>query len=358
MQPYRPVKAHLAVLFLALALPACRDRSERSSVTDEAAATAPKTVADAPPEVAGSEEDDEPDYVPAEHKSGAARWKDTIVYVDGQPRGALTFGELPVPLEPTWVEEESPREIRPNSDDPGFVMVKKRRYRFTDYLQAIGVEVSAIKALHIYGPKFTESIIASGALLRSKQGKGLLFRFASEVGGKTIPVVPPNFGNGRSPDKISSVMVYVKRTPPKLVEHDGFYLDGEKVAGVPYYGEPLRGGVRVYLDNRMVAVIKRQELKPEAAEKLADGSLRWKLAEFLADAGVDLTGVTQAWVVRDERRQEVLEAAELANATFEAAPQAHGEVLFGAQKLRAQAIALHHKPLTRADLPVVLPDEE
>ena len=38
----------------------------------------------------------------------------------------------------------------------------------------------------------------------------------------------------------------------------------------------------MYLDNRIVAVIKRQELKTEAAEKLPDGSLRWKLAEFLA----------------------------------------------------------------------------
>jgi hypothetical protein len=350
------------ILLLLLALSACRDRHDPSAATAAAASDTAKVATADPPDGDGSaaaaDPDDEPDYVPAEHKSGSARWKDTIVYVDGQPRGALTFGELPVPLAPTWVEEESPREIRPNSNDPGFVMVKRRRYRFTDYLAAIGVDVAAIKALHIYGPKFTDSVVTSGTELRSKAGAGLLFRFGSEVGGKSIPVVPEAFGNGRSPDKISSVMVYVKRAPPKLVPQDGFYLDGEKIVGVPYYGEPLRGGVRVYLDNRIVAVIKRQELKAEAAEKLPDGTLRWKLADFLAGAGVDLAGVTQAWVIRDERRQEVLDGAQLATATFEAAPQAHGEVLFGDQKLRAQAIALHHKAIRREDLPTILPDEE
>ena len=33
-----------------------------------------------------------------------ARWKDTGVYLDGQPIGFLTFGELPIALKPNWVE--------------------------------------------------------------------------------------------------------------------------------------------------------------------------------------------------------------------------------------------------------------
>lgn len=300
----------------------------------------------------------DPDYVPAEHKSGAAKWKDTVVYVDGQPRGVLSFGELPVPLEPAWHEEKANAEIRPNSNDPGFVMVKKRRYRFTDYLKAIGVDVAAVKAIHIYGPKFTDSIVATGAQLRSKAGAELTFRFGGETGGKALPSAPMGFGNGRSPDKVSSVMVYIKRKPPTLIPQKGYFLDGKKVEGVPYYGEPLRGGVRIYLDNQIVATIKRQELKPEMAEKLPDGTLRWKLHDFLKAQGIDDTGVTQAWVIRDERRQETLSDAELAGVTFEAAPQAHGEVVIGTGKLRAQALALHRKPVTKADLPVILPEEE
>lgn len=380
------VKHLVPVLLLALGGAGCRDRAEPSAarLVDPKAAAAPPgaaaepkaAVVDSATPAAGArpeetddigvkekEEDDpiaaaqNPDYVPAEHKSGASRWKDTVVYVDGQPRGVLTFGELPVPLEPAWVPEQKPAEIRPGSNDPGFTWTKKRRYRFTDYLKAIGVDVAKVQAIHIYGPKFTDSIVATGKQLRSKAGQELTFRFGADVGGKAIPSALEGFGNGRSPDKISSVMVYIKRKPPTLIPNDGFYLDGEKVVGVPYYGEPLRGGVRVYLDNALVAVIKRQELKPEMAEKLPDGTLRWKLHDFLKSVGVDDKGVTQAWVIRDERREEQLPAAEVAAATFEAASQAHGEILLGVEKYRAQAIALHRKPVTKADLPVILDDE-
>lgn len=298
-----------------------------------------------------------PDYVPAEYKSGAARWKDIIVYVDGRPRGALTFGELPVPLPVHWIEEKGSAEMD-SPDDPGFKIVKRRRYRFVDYLPAIGVNLKQVKAIHIYGPKFTDSIIATGDELRSKAGRELLFRFGGEVQGKALPHAPEGFGNGRTPDKISSVMVYVKRQPPTLVPNDGYYLDGQKVVGVPYYGEPLRGGVRVYLDNAMVAVIKRQELAPEKAETLPDGSLRWKLADFLAGAGISLDGVQQGWIIHNDRRTQKLTHDELASSTFEASPQAKGEVLLGADKLRAQAIALHSKPIAEADIAKPLPDEE
>ena len=361
MQPPGPVRIEvkpslLILLTLSLAgacaVAGCHD--------DKAPAPAPAptpvvpavaSTAAAPPAAAS-------DYVPAEFKSGAARWKDIIVYVDGRPRGALSFGELPVPLEVVWEEERSSAEVRPNSDDPGFVVVRKRRYRFVDYLKAIGVDVKAVKGIAVYGPKFTDSIVATGDELRSKAGRELKFRFGGDVQGKALPMAAEGFGNGRTPDKISSVMVYVKRPPPTLVPNDGFYLDGAKVTGVPYYGEPLRGGVRVYLDNAMVAVIKRQELKPEAAEKLPDGSLRWKLSEFLTSAGVNLTGVKQGWIIRDDRRQDQLSQEDLLTATFEASPQAKGEVLLGKNKLRAQAIALHTHPITEADIPKILPDEE
>src|SRR5690606_16084576 len=52
----------------------------------------------------GDQEDAE--WVPAEHKKGAARWKDVGVYVDGKPISFLTFGELPITLQPTWVKDK------------------------------------------------------------------------------------------------------------------------------------------------------------------------------------------------------------------------------------------------------------
>lgn len=354
MQSGAPVRTNASPFLLLAAavalIGACRD--EPTEATRHAPAVAAKVAETATPPSPSS------DYVPAEFKTGAARWKDTMVYVDGRPRGALSFGELPIPLPVAWLEERSSAEIRPNSNDPGFVIIKKRRYRFIDYLAAIGVDVKAVKAIHIYGPKLTDSIVATGDELRSKAGQELTFRFGGDVQGKALPHAPEGFGNGRTPDKISSVMVYVKRKPPTLIPGDGYYLDGAKVTGVPYYGEPLRGGVRIYRDNQLVAVIKRQELSPEAAEQLPDGSLRWKLPEFLSSVGVSLDGVTQGWIIRDDRRKDELSAADLASATFEASPQAKGEVLLNPGRLRAQAIALHTKPISSDDIPKPLPDEE
>lgn len=342
------VKRLAFTLFFLLA--ACGGERDSSAPLPVPAAKAVEQALPPPPS-------DAPDYVPAEFKTGAARWKDTIVYVDGRPRGVLTFGELPVPLPVYWAEEKTSAEMD-SPDDPGYVIVKRRRYRFVDYLPAIGVDLKQVKALHIYGPKVTDSLVATGEELRSKAGREVLFRFGGEVLGKALPNAPEDFGNGRTPDKISAVMVYLKRRPPTLVPNDGFFLDGEEVIGVPYYGEPLRGGVRVYLDNAMVAVIKRQELAAEKAETLPDGTLRWKLAEFLAGAGVSLDGVQQGWIIYNDRRTLALGHDELASSTFEASPQAKGEVVLGAGKLRAQAIALHTKPISEADLPKPLPYEE
>src|SRR5262245_42357559 len=52
--------------------------------------------------VKGDQQDSE--WVPAEFKSGAARWKDVGVYLDGKPISFLTFGELPITLKPIWLK--------------------------------------------------------------------------------------------------------------------------------------------------------------------------------------------------------------------------------------------------------------
>ena len=57
------------------------------------------------------------DYVPAEFKLGASRWKDTGLYVDGKAFGILVFGELPAALEPVWVEQEVSR-LEPPKEGP------------------------------------------------------------------------------------------------------------------------------------------------------------------------------------------------------------------------------------------------
>ena len=303
----------------------------------------------------GDKKDQE--WVPAEFKSGAARWKDTGVYLDGKPIAFLTWGELPIGLQPVWLKDRVSANKRPGTKDLGWRWAQQRFYRFTDYLTALGIDISKVKEIHVYGPRFSESIVASGKDLQSPLAKDFLFRFGSNVAGKAIPKVPEDFASGRAPDKITGVMIYMEKEPPKLTP-DGFVLNGNIEPGVPYFGEPIRGGIRIYLDNRYAAMIKRQELDPKKAEKAPNGELQWKLNDLLTEQGVDTSKVAEVWIIRDERRTEKFAGSDLATMTFQASQQAKGGVLLTDKLLRTNAIALHSKPLEPSQLPTVTSDDD
>ena len=293
----------------------------------------------------------------AEYKTGLARWKDTVVYVDGKPIGYLEFGELPITLQPTWVKSKVSQNKPPGCPScPAWKWGEQRFYRFTDYLKSIGIPIAKINQMHVQGPKETDTIVVTAKDLLSPASSEFMFRFGGEVAGKAIPHVPLNYGNGMGPDKITSVMIYIAKTPPTF-DNVGYVLDGQPIEGVPYYGEPLRGGVRVYLDDKLAAIIKRQELDVKQAKTGADGELSWELYAFLKTKGVDTSKVVEGWVIRDERRKEKLLASELENSSFTASSQASGGVQLGAQKLVVNALALHTRAIKPEELPKVRPEE-
>ena len=115
-----------------------------------------------------------------------------------------------------------------------------------------------------------------------------MFRFGGLVGGKAMPHAPDDFGNGETPDKISGVMIYIDRKPP-TVTREGIELDGVDQTGVPYYGEPLRGGIRVYLDDKLAAIIKRAGARSESGDANARRRAALELRAFLKSHGVDTT---------------------------------------------------------------------
>src|SRR5687768_3702296 len=95
----------------------CRDGkpAPENKVTD----TKPKKVSRVPPgnpldpnQILHSPVDDKDQYIPAEFKSGADRWKEIGVYVDGKPRGMLAWAELPLALKPTWVPIQVSANVR------------------------------------------------------------------------------------------------------------------------------------------------------------------------------------------------------------------------------------------------------
>jgi hypothetical protein len=362
------MRASRLLVVSVLALVACKGGDEKQAPKLRAAAVAPSltaTAATAPTaddpkkkkkdDKKGDKKDD--DWIPAEHKTGAARWKDTGVYLDGKPIGFLTWGELPIGLKPTWVKDKISSNKRAGTKDLGWRWAQQRRYRFTDYLVAMGLDLKKVKELHVYGPRFSNSIVATTADLLSPNAQEFYFRFGANTSGKAIPGIPEDFGHGFPSDKIASVMIYVDKQPPKLTV-EGFELDGRPIENVPYYGEPIRGGIRVYLDNRLAAIIKRQELDPKKATQAANGELEWKLGEFLTGSGVDTSKVAEMWVVRDEKRSEKFSGAEIADMKFQASAQAKGGVLLTDKLIRANIISLHTKPLAPEQLPFTTPDDD
>jgi hypothetical protein len=283
--------------------------------------------------------DDVPDWVPAEFKKGKGQWKDTGVYLDGTPIGMLSFGELPVTIEPVWIEQKVSAEKKYGDNSPGWTIVRQRRYRFVDYFKALGVDLMKVKEVHVYGPRLSSTIIVTGPEIAKRPD--FMFRFGGDIEGKALPVIPPKLGNGMRMDKISAVMIYADKKPPELVRNEGMMLDGELVEGVPYRGEPLRGGIRIYLDDRLAGLIKRNALEGAlpGRDESADG-VRWKLFPFLQAQGIDTGKIVEAVVIRDERKRERIARADLESMTFEAAPQKRGEIQLGDKKLRVHHLAL------------------
>ena len=347
----------LVAAFAALSF-GCHKR-HRSSVLvrDAEASTGKKDELAAAAALAGGDGDGPVGMKQNGSGNGLNRWRDTAVYVDGTPVGVVAFGELPIALKPTWVPEEHSVEFDYGYKGPRTRTTYERRYRMIEYLTALGVDVAHIKEIQVMGPKSTSVIVASGKELRSKKGQGFMFRFGGVVGGKPIPVVPPDFGNGAMPDKMGAVMVYIHRKPPVLDPDEGLMLDGKPVEGIPYYGDALKAGVRVYVDDRLSTIIGQQALEETASVTAPDGQKRWKLEPLLKQLGVDLSKVKEAWAIADERRQQKFTRAELDALTFAVDPHQKHLFLVGDAKVRASAIALHSHELRPSELPQIRPDE-
>ena len=339
-------------LACALALAACGS----SSSSAPAPTPSPPDAAPAPDAVALTVPEDGEEYIPAEFKAGADRWRDTGIYIDGKFVGLLNWPELPLALAPVWIKVKASAPKRYGTSDTGWKWARERRYRFRDLVTALGVAPAKVREIHVYGPRFSQTTIVTGKQLASKLADEWYFRFGGNVRGKAIEALPDGLGNGVAADKVSAVMIYIEKAPPVLDRARGLILDGEVQQGVPYFGTPLRGGVRVYKDDRLVAYIKRQDLPTDQANTTS-GEPRWQLFPYLISHGVDLSDVAEGWVVRQEAWAERFDKAQLETIWFAAGAQAKGHIELGDQKVKAQALILRSRPLTAAEHPAPDPEE-
>jgi hypothetical protein len=279
------------------------------------------------------------DPVPSENRTTKGKYRDPGVYVDGEPVGFLQYGDLPPTLEPVLVEGTMLLEFGPGDTGPRRQTVHYTRYRLADYLEKVGVELDRVREVHVYGGARIAGRITGPDLRRARDR--ILFSFGRRTHGKALLHLPPDVKLGTSFDHIAAVAVYVDRPPPRILASAEVELDGRIITDIPYFGEPLRGGIRVYKDDRLVTVIKRRLLAGE--DQLASwhqGRLRWQLAAVLDELGVALDDVSFGELIYDERRGRRIPGGELRTAWFVADPQQRGEITLGERAEPMQGIAL------------------
>jgi len=259
------------------------------------------------------------------HGSGRDRWRGGGVYLDGQPIAMLRFAELPPALEPRWETQRTRLPFKPG-EPIRYRETQVRRYRIADYLRAVGVSLTEIKEVHIHGARDTAIVITRDDL--KKHADDLLFKFAGETFGKPIPIIR-NFDAATSFDDIRALTIYSERTPPRLTADQTLELDGRVMRGIPYHGEPMREGVRVYVDDRLATILKRNALATQD---------QWRLADILSSQGIASGEIARAELIHDEARTRSLRGADF---TFAFNQAASGEILVGPDAHPANAIALY-----------------
>jgi hypothetical protein len=261
------------------------------------------------------------------------------VYVDGVPVGFLQYGDLPTALAPVWVEGTMMLPFEPGYVGPRQQPVHYRRYRLVEYLEKIGVDVARVAEVHVYGGPRAAGRIPGADLRRARDR--IHFSFGRQTHGKPLLHMPPDLTHGTSFDHIAAVAVYVNRKPPRVLASAEVEMDGAIVTDIPYHGEPIRGGIRIYKDDRLVAVVKRRLLTGDSELATWHGAeLRWGLQPMLRELGVGLDDVSFAEIIHDERRTRRVAGSELRQSYFVANPHRRGEVTLGAKAEPMQSLAL------------------
>jgi hypothetical protein len=249
-----------------------------------------------------------------------ARYRDPMIYVDGEPRASFTYNEMPA--------EVKVLEHHYDAED-GIT----HRMLVCDYFHALGADCNKIKETHWYQGRGRVAII-SGEELRRFQ-KRLFMNFTKDLSGK--PRVEwhgaPGLSINERPDLVANVAIYIAKKPPVWSDEQWALVDDRGVAyeGMPYAHEDGRRGVRVNVDGIFKARLKRNLVEGNLTPVNADApneTPRYRLLDFLAAQKVALNKVRGVDLVVREERVVRVPAAEAAAVQFTALKQQHGEMMF------------------------------
>src|SRR5262245_4066769 len=278
-----------------------------------------------------------------------AAFKETWVYVDGVPKGAMLFAELPADLPIAWQDDVESLDFTPNDPPPHEKKIQVLRWRLADYLKMIGVDISKIRMVYLHG---TGYVAIPGDRFR-RFADSITFELTGNDLSKTRFYWPKDMPTNTSYDRYAVVSVFITKPPLKLDVHNNPFIDGVEVFGIPYHGSPERGGFRVYVDYKLAMVVKRNELG--AVGRVSNE--RWNLMKLLEARGVKVAPVAGDLVIAkdmSEQRRERLDEAYVTDLEVGVNAQASGTLLLGKDDRPATALHLY----TKGHVPPILPMPE
>jgi hypothetical protein len=277
------------------------------------------------------------------------RFHEATVYVDGVPRIAFTYNEMPSSVKVTEFDWSGEHDLA-------------HHMLIADYLRSLGVDINKVKETHWYGGR-DRVVVITGDELRKNQ-KHLYFNFSRDFLGKPRVEWRNGVKTNDMVDIITDLAVYVDKKPPRwdrdlwsLIDDNGDPIDER----IPYCKEEMpRRSVRVNVDGRFIAFMKRNllegnlhPLNGDAEGNVPAGQLpRYALSELLASKKVEapkLRGVDL--ITRDER---IVRLSSEESSKIEFSLQRHGggvaEIFFSNQMVEAKALNIYVK-----DAPAVRP---
>ncbi len=231
---------------------------------------APALVAIAPP-AAPSPPDTQ------RHGEGQGRMREPAVYLDGKPIGVLRAQEMPSSVKP-----------RVQSDIDG--MDVPRYFRLYDYVAALGVDVSKIKSIQLYGSHERVAMIEGDELEKFKAA--LVFDYSQVDRGKArCRWYVKELRTRTHIDNILAMTIYVdKQAPTYDRSAGGLVLDGKAVEGIPYANDDARPTpTRVYVDGHLTGWVKRRTLPDKVIAPSSDPrDPHFSVAAYLSSLGVNV----------------------------------------------------------------------
>ncbi len=223
------------------------------------------TIADAPVAPA----------VEAQHGSRRVKNLDVPVLVDGEQVAVLRTGELPTQLVA--------------HDDKKNGVEEARFYRFSEYLTAIGVDISKIKSIHLQANMDRIASI-EGSELRAEPTR-FVFDFLGKTNG-SVKAAWDTTGmkNTFHSSEMYAVSIFVNKAAPAVSVAKSCYLvDGHCSNDLAYVEKKVPTGTRVYQDGKLVGMAKRKTLTDALVMGRDGEDAKYSVAKLAQSFGADIT---------------------------------------------------------------------